>query len=400
MAIYKYKAMKPNGETIAGELNRKSEVDVQGYLKEKEYFIIEIKPAKNQDVFNVHVKSKVRSKDISIMCRKLHAMIDSGLPIVTAVDILREQTVNTRIKKALHKIFEDLQKGLTFSETLARQRDVFPENMIFLIEAGEMSGSIDTILDRLAVDFENEAKIRNKINSALVYPALLIVAIIALVIFMMVFILPRFIYMFNSAGVDLPWLTRQVIATSNSLKNYWYFYLSGVIGLVGLIKVLKREPRIRRLMDRLKLNIPGFKKYNQLLVTTRFTRTLATMLFSGVPLLQSLENISRSVGNIIVSEKIVEVTKEVRRGSDLATPIKKMQVFPRMVDSMINIGEESGTLDDILIKTTSYFDDELEHTIKRMTQLFEPLMIIVMGVVVGTVVLSMVIPMFEMANVV
>ncbi|MCH4888550.1 type II secretion system F family protein [Acidaminobacter sp. JC074] len=400
MAIYKYKVMKPSGETITGELNRKSEYEVQGYLKEKEYFIIEIKPAKQTDIFNVNVKSKVRAKDLSIFCRKLHAMIDSGLPIVTAIDILRDQTVNSRIKRALHKIFEDLQKGLTFSEALARRRDIFPENMIFLIEAGEMSGAIDTILDRLAIDFENEAKIRNKINSALVYPALLILATIALVVFMMVFILPRFIYMFDNAGVDLPWLTRQVIGLSESIKSFWYVYLIVVIAIAAVVKLLRREPSIRRWMDKVKLNIPGFKKYNQLLITTRFTRTLATMLFSGVPLLQSLENISRSVGNIIVSEKIVEVTKEVRRGSDLATPIKKMKVFPRMVDSMINIGEESGSLDDILIKTTSYFDDELEHTIKRMTQLFEPLMILVMGVVVGTVVLSMVIPMFEMANVV
>jgi type IV pilus assembly protein PilC len=392
--------MNPLGETIAGELSRKSELEVQSYLKEKDYFIIDISQAKKKDIFNVNVKTKVRPKDLSVLCRKLHAMIDSGLPIVTAIDILREQTVNKRIKKALYKIFEDLQKGLTFSEALARQRDIFPENMIFLIEAGEMSGAIDTILDRLAIDFENEAKIRNKINSALVYPALLIVATIALVIFMMVFILPRFIVMFDSSGVELPWLTRQVIAVSNSLKEYWYIYLSGLLLLIALVNTLKKEPTIKRYIDKVKLVLPGFKKYNQLLVTTRFTRTLATMLFSGVPLLQSLENISRSVGNIIISEKIVEVTKEVRRGSDLATPIKKMQVFPRMVDSMINIGEESGTLDDILIKTTSYFDDELEHTIKRMTQLFEPLMIIVMGVVVGTVVLSMVIPMFEMANVV
>jgi len=392
--------MNTLGETIAGELSRKSELDVQSYLKEKDYFIIDISQAKQKDIFNVNVKTKVRPKDLSVLCRKLHAMIDSGLPIVTAIDILREQTVNKRIKRALHKIFEDLQKGLTFSEALARQRDIFPENMIFLIEAGEMSGAIDSILDRLAIDFENEAKIRNKINSALVYPALLIVATIALVIFMMVFILPRFIVMFDNSGVELPWLTRQVIAASNSMKEYWYIYLSGIMIIVALVNALKKEPSIRRFMDKVKLKLPGFKKYNQLLVTTRFTRTLATMLFSGVPLLQSLENISRSVGNIIISEKIVEVTKEVRRGSDLATPIKKMQVFPRMVDSMINIGEESGTLDDILIKTTSYFDDELEHTIKRMTQLFEPLMIIVMGVVVGTVVLSMVIPMFEMANVV
>ncbi|MBI9014341.1 MAG: type II secretion system F family protein [Clostridiales bacterium] len=398
MGIYKYKAIKQNGETIEGELNLKSEVDVQAYLKEKEYFIIDIKPLNDNEKFNVNIYTKVHSKDLSIFCRKLHAMVESGLPIVTAVDILREQTVHRRIKIALNKMFEDLQKGFTFSEALGLQRDVFPENMIFLIEAGETSGSIDAILDRLAVDFDKDAKIRSKIKSALIYPILLIFMTIALVTFMIIFILPKFMIMFDRSDVDLPAMTQGIVNISESLKNYWYIYLLGILGIYVLVKVLKKAPEFRKYIDRLKLELPGLRKYNQLLITTRFTRTLSTMLYSGVPLLNSLENISRAVGNVVVAEKIMEVTRDVRRGSDLATPIKRMDFFPRMVDSMINIGEESGTLDDILLKTTSYFDDELETYIKKMTTLFEPLMIVVMGVVVGTIVIAMVLPMFEIMN--
>jgi len=398
LSLFKYKVLKETGETIEGELNLKNEAEVQAYLKEKDYYIIEIKEAQAKDVFNVSVKSKVHAKDLSVFCRKLHAMIESGLPIVTAVDILREQTVHRVIKSALNKIYEDLQKGFTFSEALSQQKDVFPENMIFLIEAGEMSGSIDTILDRLAIDFEKDAKIRSKIQAAMVYPILLCFMTIALVTFMVIFILPRFMIMFDNSEVDLPKMTQGVINISESLKNYWYLYIFGIVVTYIIVTVLKKAPEFRKYIDRLKLELPIFRKYNQLLITTRFTRTLSTMLFSGVPLLYSLENISRSVGNVIIAEKILEVSNEVRRGSDLASPIKRLNIFPRMVDSMINIGEESGTLDDILLKTTSYFDDELDTYIKKLTTLFEPLMIVVMGVVVGSIVIAMVLPLFDIVK--
>ena len=398
MSLFKYRVLKETGETIEGELNLKNEAEVQAYLKEKDYYIIEIKEAQDKDMFNVSVTSKVHAKDLSVFCRKLHAMLESGLPIITAVDILREQTVHRRIKTALNKISEDLQKGFTFSEALGQQREIFPENMIFLIEAGEMSGSIDTILDRLAIDFEKDAKIRSKIKAAMVYPILLCFMTIALVTFMVIFILPRFMVMFDSSDVELPKMTQGVIKISDSLKNYWYLYLFGMVVIYIIVTVLKKAPEFRKYIDRMKLELPIFRKYNQLLITTRFTRTLSTMLFSGVPLLYSLENISRSVGNVVVAEKIMEVSNEVRRGSDLATPIKRLNIFPRMVDSMINIGEESGTLDDILLKTTSYFDDELDTYIKKLTTLFEPLMIVVMGVVVGSIVIAMVLPMFDIVK--
>jgi type IV pilus assembly protein PilC len=373
-------------------------MEVQGYLKERDYFIIEIKEKKATDTFKIKIKSKVKPKDLSVFCRKLHAMIISGLPIVTAVDILREQTGHRRVKTALNTIYEDLQKGMTFSEALKQHPEIFPRTMVFLLEAGEMSGTIDNILDRLAIDFEKDAKIRNKVKAAMVYPILLGFMLVALVVFMLIFILPRFMIMFDNSDVDLPQLTQTVINMSESLKTYWYFYLFALVATGIIVTTMRKTPSIRRIIDRLKLDIPGFRNYNRLLVTTRFTRTLSTMLFSGVPLLNSLENISRAIGNVVVSEKLLEAANEVRRGSDLATPIKKMDVFPRMVDSMINIGEESGTLDDILVRTTDYFDDELETTIKKLTQLFEPAMIVLMGVIVGTIVLAMVLPMFEIAN--
>lgn len=398
MGLYKYVAIKDNGTEIAGEVSLNSEVEVQSYLKGKDYFIVSIKEVKDTEMFKVDLPNKVKTKDLSIFCRKLHAMLVSGLPIVTALDILREQTIHRRLKAAIQVVYEDLQKGLTFSEALRRHRDIFPDTMIFLIEAGEVSGTIDHILDRLAIDFDKDAKIRNKIKSAMVYPILLMIMLVALVIFMVVFILPTFMIMFDNSPVELPQMTKNVIKLSEIITEYWFVFLFVIVVGFLLGKTMKKMPSVKREIDRIKLKIPAYKNYHQLVLTTRFTRTLSTMLFSGVPLLQSLENISRSIGNMVVSEKITYVANEVRRGSDLATPIKNIDVFPRMVDSMINIGEESGALDDILVRTTEYFDEELEITIKRMTQLFEPVMIVVMGAVVGTIVLSMVLPMFEIAN--
>lgn len=398
MANYKYEAMRPNGEKFSGEINLPTEREVRNYLKEKGYFIKTIKEKKDRSNLEINVFKKVTTKDLSVFCRKLHAMLEAGLPIVSAIEILGEQTNHRTLKRAIQVIYEDLQKGLTFSEALKEHRDVFPNLMIFMIESGETSGSIDTILDRLAIDYEKDAKIRNQIKAAMVYPILLGGAAVCLVVFMLVFILPTFQVMFDNSPTELPQMTQFVINAGESLKQFWYFYIGAIIALIVVGKVAASTHMIKRNLDYIKINAPIIKKYNTLVITTRFTRTLATMLFSGVPLLNCLDNLSRAVGNKIVEEKIIVVSNDVRRGSDLATPIRKMEFFPRMVDSMINIGEESGSLDDILVKTTTYFDDELETTIKQLTSLFEPLMIVIMGVVIGFIVIAMVLPMFEMAN--
>jgi len=398
MAVYTYKALKPDGEHIAGEVVLNSESEAQAYLKKKEYFIIEIKETSSNNFMELELPQKIKVSHLSIFCRKLHTMMASGLPIITALDILREQTTHHQFRKVIQIVYEDIQKGMTLSEAMMRHKDVFPTTMIFLIEAGEASGTIDNILDRLAIDFDKEHKIKNQIKAAMVYPIILIVAVILLLIFMIVFILPNFMGMFESSGVDLPKITLIVIGISKSVTGYWYYYLITILTIFVLIKILKTAPKVKRVTDEFKLSMPIFKKFFTLIITTRFTRTLSTMIFSGVPLLQSLENCSRAIGNVYVSEKITYVANEVRRGSNLAQPIKDIHVFPRMVDSMINIGEESGALDDILVRTTEYFEEELEITIKKMVQLFEPVMIIFMAIIVGVTVVSMVMPLFLISN--
>jgi type IV pilus assembly protein PilC len=398
MAVFKYKALKPDGQRTSGELILNSKSEVHSYLKEKKYFVINIEETSSKNFMEIEIPQKVKANHLSVFCRKLHTMMISGLPIVTALDILKDQTTHKSFKKVIQVVYENIQKGMTLSEAMLIHRDVFPDTMIYLIEAGEASGTIDNILDRLAIDFDKEHKIKNQIKAAMVYPIILIIAIICLLIFMIVFILPRFMDMFESSGTSLPGITLMVIAFSKSVSGYWYYYLSAIGSFFILFKVVNSYPKVKRRKDEFKLHMPVFKKYFTLVVTTRFTRTLSTMLFSGVPLLQSLENCSRAVGNVYVSEKITYVVNEVRRGSSLAQPIKEIDVFPKMVDSMINIGEESGALDDILVRTTEYFEEELEITIKKMVQLFEPVMIVVMAGIVGIAVISMVLPLFDLSS--
>ncbi len=398
MSVYKYKAFKPDGEETSGEVILNSELEVQAYLKQRDYFIIEIKEASSNINKSIELPQKVKAKDLSVFCRKLHTMLISGLPIITALDILKDQTNHRKFTRIIRNLSENIQKGLTLSEAMLMHRDIFSDSMIFLIEAGENSGSIDSILDRLAIDFDKEHKVKNQIKAAMVYPVILMFAVVALLIFMIVFILPTFIDMFERSTTELPKLTEFVINFSKNLTSNWYYYVISILVIIVTLKLLAFIPKIRMGIDKFKLSMPVFKKYFTLVITTRFTRTLSTMLFSGVPLLQSLENCSKAIGNVYVSEKLAYVANEVRRGSGLAQPIKDTQVFPKMVDSMINIGEESGALDDILVRTTDYFEEELEITIRRLVQMFEPAMIVFMAVIVGTAVISMMLPLFSLGN--
>jgi type IV pilus assembly protein PilC len=292
-------------------------------------------------------------------------------------------------------MYEDLQKGVTFSDAMAKHPDVFPDLMLHMVESGELGGTIDEVLKKMSIHYEKDAKIMSKIKGAMIYPIVLGFAATVMVIFMLTFILPTFVSMFDSTGVELPGITLFVMGISDSITTYWYFYVVGIVLLVMGYKYITRSQEGKKTIDKWKLKIPLVKNLTVMIATTRFTRTLATLLHTGVPLLQALENVSQVLGNVVFEEGILKVRDEVRRGQELAVPIKRLELFPPMVDNMIKIGEESGTLDDILEKTADYFDDELEATITQMTTLFEPLLILIMGVVIGFIVIAMALPLFD-----
>ncbi|MCF6460066.1 type II secretion system F family protein [Clostridium sp. Cult3] len=398
MSVYKYKAVSKNGQALEGYYEAKSESDVLNMLKSNNYFPISIEIDEGSEVKEDIFAKKVTKKDIAIFCRQFYTMLDAGISIINCLDILEKQTENKTLKNTIFTVHEDVQKGMTLSEGMGKHEGIFPLLLINMVEAGEVSGNLDRIMERMAIHYEKENKIENKVKNAFVYPVVLSIVAIAVVIFLLTVVMPSFIGMFETSGTMLPGPTRTLLAISDWLTKYWYIFIAIVVLLLfGIISLGKTEEG-KSFFDNIKLKTPGIKKINIKIITSRFTRTLSTLLSSGVPLLQALDVVGRVVGNKIVAEKLKIAEEDIRKGIPLSRTIKDMGLFPPMVDSMIKIGEESGALDEILYKTADFYDEEVETSLERMTTMLEPILIIFMAVVIGFIVIAMAMPMFEMVN--
>ncbi|MFY9482746.1 MAG: type II secretion system F family protein [Tissierellaceae bacterium] len=396
--IYKYKALTKQGETIEGFFEASDEADVLTMLKSNDYLPIAVEKDIGAGAQISLFSPKVKKKDLAVFCRQFYTMIEAGLGIVKCFEILEAQTSNKTLRSALGAIHEDVQKGFTISEAMNNHDKVFPSILINMIEAGEVSGTLDSILERMARHFEQESKLESKIKSALVYPSALIVVSIAVVIFMLVAVLPTFTSMFTSSGVDLPWPTQLLMNLSEWIKTYWYLLGGGLLIVVMGWFYFISTTEGRRFLDNLKIKIPGIRVTSIKIITARFTRTLSTLLASGIPLLQALEVVGKVLNNVVVQDRLIDSTDGIRRGASLSRAVRAMDIFPPMVDSMINIGEESGALDEILYKTADFYEDEVEMSLQRMTTLIEPVLLVFMAVIIGFIVIAMAMPMFEMVN--
>lgn len=396
--VFKYRAVSQNGEIIEGFYEAKDESDVLVMLKGNNYLPVSIEKDIGAEAQIDLFAPKVKKKDLAVFCRQFYTMLDAGLGIVKCLEILEKQTENKTLAKSIASVFEDVQKGFTLSEAMKSHKNVFPQLLIHMVEAGEVSGNLDTIMERMAVHYEKESKLEQKIKSAMIYPIMLAVVSIAVVVFLLVSVLPTFISMFEGSGQALPGPTQILLDISNWLSSYWYIFISMVLGLILAFVVLGRTPSGRRFLDNLKLKIPVVKDTTVKIITSRFTRTLSTLLASGIPLIQSIEVVSKIVGNKVVYDRLEVATDDIRKGVSLSRAVRNVGVFPPMVDSMINIGEESGALDDILNKTADFYDDEVEASLQKMTTLMEPLMLVFMAVIIGFIVIAIAMPMFEMMN--
>ncbi|HAE92705.1 MAG TPA: type II secretion system protein F [Tissierella sp.] len=396
--IYKYKAVSQNGEVIEGFFEGNEESDVLAMLKGNNYLPVsvekDISSEKKIDIFS----KKIKKKDLAVFCRQFYTMLDAGIGIVKCIDILEKQSENKNLKKALGTLHENVQKGFTLSEGMKKHSTVFPSLLINMVEAGEVSGNLDIIMERMAVHFEKENKLENKIKSALIYPVVLAVVSIAVVIFLLVAVMPTFIGMFESSGQALPKPTQILLNISNWLTEYWYIFIPIVLALIVGFVLFKQTPTGINFVDTLKIKIPVIKDTNVKIITARFARTLSTLMSSGIPLLQSIEIVSRVVGNKIVHDRLEIASEDIRKGISLSRAINEVGIFPPMVDSMIKIGEESGSLDDILYKTADFYDEEVEVALQRMTSLMEPVMLVIMALIIGFIVIAMAMPMFDMVN--
>lgn len=396
MPEFKYEAINKTGEKVKGTYEAEAKNHVLIMLKGKDLYPVKVEEVIKGKEVGVGLFNRVKIKDIAIFCRQFHVMLNAGVPIIKCLDILRYQTDNKKLKVVLSEVYEEVQKGLTFSEALKSHKDIFPELLIHMVEAGEVSGTLDIIMERMAVHYEKENKIQNKVKGAMVYPIILSIVSVLVVIFLLTFVMPTFVGMFSSSGVELPLPTRILIAISDAIKSYWYLiFLVLTMVIYGIKKYIATDSG-SIVIDKIKMRTPVVKGTTQKVVTSRFTRTMSTLLVSGIPLIQAIEIVSKIVQNKIVEKGLSDVKEEVRKGIDLATPINKIGFFPPMVVSMIKIGEESGSLDEILDKTANFYDDEVEVALQKMVTMLEPLMIVFMAVIIGAIVIAMVLPMFDM----
>ena len=397
MPLYKYKVINDVGKKIQGTFNANSKNEVLGMIKENGYYPIEVEEGREQKQFDMgDYFSKITTKDLAIMCRQFYTMLNAGSSMLNCLDILKDQTGNKKLRIALEEVYDDVQKGNTLSQSMEKQDKVFPYLFINMVQAGEVSGKLDTIMFRMTEHYEKENKINGKIKGAMVYPIILGFISISVVTFLLIFIMPTFVEMFDGAALPLP--TRIVIGIGDWIRTKWYIAIAIII-LVSLgIKTVKTTEKGEIFIETFKLNMPLIKGTTQKIIVARFTRSLSTILASGIPLVSALEVVSGVVGNRLVQMKIIKAKDKVMKGIPLSTAISEIEIFPKMLYSMMKIGEESGTLDEILDKTANFYDDEVEEALQRMTTMIEPLMILVMGGLVGFIVIAMMLPMFDMVN--
>lgn len=400
MALFRYKAVQSDGKEVNEVMTAATLTEVQEKIRDKGLYLVHIREdvEKKSAAEELSFGGKVTAKQISIFCKQFATLLKAGVPVASGLDILYRQTENKKFKSALEDVYTEVQKGTQVSTAIRNHPKVFPSLMVNMVESGEMSGNLDNIMERLAIHYEKDAKINSRIKGAMIYPIALSVISVVVVIFLITVILPTFTGMFTSSGTELPLPTRILLGISDFIKDYWYIVIGAIVLLVFVINRYLSSTVGRYQFDALKFKLPVVKGSMDKIVTARFTRTLGSLLRSGIPLIDALELAGSVTGNVVIEEKVNYIASEVEKGETLGVALKRTPTFGPMVVSMIQIGEESGSLDQMLDKSADFYEQELEDAIDRLLKLMEPLLIVVMAVVIGFIVISMALPMFDMVN--
>ena len=341
---------------------------------------------------------KIKLKDISLFCKQMSVMLESGIPLNNAVDILEQQATSKNLKSSLKIVSKSLKEGSQLSKAMLDQEGMFPDLLIRMVQAGEKTGKLDEVLEKMSEHYNKELKTSRQIRGAMIYPAVLAFLAVAAVLALLYVVIPSFSGIFEQSGMAMPLPTRIVLAASNFVRSYWYI-LFGVTGILVFLFLRYRSTEAGRYqLDRLKLWLPVIKGPMQKIVTARFASTLAILTSAGIPLVEAIESAAATTNNAVVIEKMKIANEGLQKGERLTGMITSTGLFPPMMLSMVKIGEESGSLESMLVKTSDYYEEELETAIKQLLSLLEPAMIIVMGVIIGGIVASVMLPMFELAH--
>ncbi len=394
---YTVKEINTGGKVIQTSYVAESETEVVRKIRDKGHTPVSITQAKSRgagggsDLF----KAKVKLKDLAVFCKQMSTMLHAGMPLIESLSVIRDQSDNKRLREVANDMMEHVQKGDILSSSMHAHSDVFPKILISMVETGELSGNLDDVLEKMAEHYTKENKIQSQVKGAMIYPMVIGIVAITAVIILLTFVMPTFISMFENTGSELPAITRLLLKISEFLRSYWYIMLAIIIGIIFFIRRSLKTDKGKLFFDETLLKVPAIKGPVAKIATSRFTRTLSMLLASGVPLLDSLKSAAAGTNNAVVIKGIEEVADNVRKGIALSALLKEIKVFPPMMMSMVKIGEESGSLEEMLDKSAEFYEEELDEAIARLTSMIEPAMIIFMAVVVGFIVVAMMMPMFD-----
>lgn len=403
MPIFEYKGLNKTGKTVKGTVDAENARTARSKLKKDGVFVVDLvdKTKAKKKALNRNVSSKkgVNVADMSTMIRQLATLLKANVPLVDSIGAVGDQVENATLKEAMYDCKNMVNEGSTFAKALMKYPRVFNKVFVSMAEAGEMSGTLDIILIRLAEFTEAQNELQAKVKSALIYPVAMTVFMGGMLTFMFIYVVPQMTSVFEDAGLELPWYTKIVISFSNILVNYGIFIAIAMVGLYFMFARWKATTEGRAILDAFILKIPVVGKMARMIAVSRFTRTLSTLLTGGVPMLNAMDIVRNVVDNAVLAEAVDAARINISEGESIAGPLKKSGQFPPLVIHMVNIGEKTGELENMLTQVSDSYDFQVKTQISGLTALLEPFMIIMMGGVIGVIVFALMIPMFEMANV-
>ncbi|CAN5887952.1 type II secretion system F family protein [soil metagenome] len=394
MPIYTYKARTVGGESQAGEMTASTEADVVGQLRRRRLVVVSVKEKPKELKLSIGGR-RIKTKDLVLFTRQFATMINAGLPLVQSLDILAGQQPNKKAAEKIAAVLSDVESGSTLAEAMGRHKDFFSEIYVNMVTAGEAGGILDVILLRLAEYLEAAEKLKRKVKGAMFYPVTVLSFSGLAIAGLLIFVIPTFAGFFEAANVPMPLLTRFVMGASDFLLAWWWALVAGFVGLGFLLRAYRKTPAGRLTTDRLLLRIPVLGGVLRKSAIARFSRTLGTLVQSGVPILDGLEITARTAGNRVVQEAVMKSRASIAGGETIAEPLKRSDVFPPMVVQMINVGEQTGGLDDMLSKIADFYDEEVDSSVSALTSIMEPVMIVFLGAIVGVMVVAMYLPIFD-----
>jgi type IV pilus assembly protein PilC len=400
MAKFLYKGKSSTGVVSDGFIIAPDVNTARALLRGQKLTVLEITERGESPLDKVKAlfAPKVESKDLVLFSRQLSTLVGAGVPLVQGLTILEEQIENPAFKKVVIGLRLDIEAGMGIADSMKKYPEAFDNLYVSMIRAGELGGILDTILDRLSGYLEGAEELKAKVKSAMMYPIVVLTIAVGITWFLLVFIIPKFEEMFSSFGQELPLPTKLLLMTSRFLIHFWYVYVPIPFILLPIIKQAIKNPKVRKEVDRNLLRLPVFGVILRKVAVAKFTRTFSTLIKAGVPILQALDTVAQTAGNMIVEEAVLSAKGAIREGERIAKPLAASRVFPTMVVSMISIGEETGNLDAMLAKVADFYESEVDAAVEGLTSMIEPLVIVFMGAVIGTIVVAMFLPMFNMSG--